>query len=704
VVWLDAVGSTPATPLTVLNQVGTGWLAVEIPAGATGALALRISNGSTTSALVKLNAATPHHLDAMQIVPSGAFRLFGRNLALPGSMPTVMVDGQAASVNLAASDEHMLSVTAPAGLRASSAAVITVDNGNGSGASTLDRSINIATGNSGDPLGLGVGWAAAYAPLMGKIINAATDTRLSSRVICNGAIDDAPALAAALIFAQRNGGGVVTLPAGTCRLGRGVQIFSSTILQGAGKDKTTLQHDTDFPVFGNNMDVVAVRDLAIVNVGTNTANSMSLRDSSRIALQRLRIDLGAAKAMPWLYTSRNVAIVDSDFIQRGSLGAPGGPMLADNAGLVFTGNQTRFLNNIGTSFQGTRDAYIAGNTWTRDAIRQSDPGVVHTITLDFAHRIAVVNNSFLTVNGPVDPRKNDSEVILTEGGGGRRTEALGQVLTASASTLRDPSATVNPNALRKGALPENFGIAIVAGKGAGQARSVTGFSAGTFSIDKPWDVVPDTSSRYATAVWGIEKALIKGNSLSGSPRGILIYSTAAREVDIVANSMVENGGILVRSFQKVSAGWLSPLFNIRIEDNVISNSQRRAASTLSVHFANGDGQAFGTAVVGIEVRRNRLTANSPNIDVTNYMGPVGKEGYMNQMNVETSAYVPSSTPRLLGTVMQGNTCTQCATAFRLGTGAVGTMLSGNILVNSGGLWSNTATANSSDVALNTWVR
>ena len=41
---------------------------------------------------------------------------------------------------------------------------------------------------------------------------------------------------------------------------------------------------------------------------------------------------------------------------------------------------------------------------------------------------------------------------------------------------------------------------------------------------------------------------------------------------------------------------------------------------------------------------------------------------------------------------------------RFGTGAVGTMLIGNELLNSGGLWSDTAVPNSGESALATWVR
>jgi hypothetical protein len=325
------------------------------------------------------------------------------------------------------------------------------------------------------------------------------------------------------------------------------------------------------------------------------------------------------------------------------------------------------------------------------------------VTLNFAHHFALVGNTFDTVNGPVDPAKNDSETILSEGGGNRRTESLGTVASATATTLTDSKGTVNPNARVNGAIPENYGLAIVAGTGAGQSRRVTQFNAGTYTVDRAWDVLPDSSSRYAAAMWTVEKALFKGNRLSNSPRGLMLYGSAVREVDLVGNTMAENGGILVRATQQMSAGWFTPILNVRIADNTIVNTTRLAASTLAVHFANIDGQAFGTAMIGVEVRHNAVTANSPNLDFTRFEGPVGIEGYTNQMNVESSAYTATALPRLLGTVLQANTCTHCATAFRLGTGAAGTVLSDNVLVDTGSLWSNTATSTSSEKALDTTV-
>lgn len=702
IVWLDAVGSTKVTELPVVNQVGTGWLAVQIPTGVTGALALRISNGSNNSARIALNAAMPMHLDTTRISPSGAFRIFGRNLLLPGSTPVVTAGGLTANVNLAASDEHMLTVTAPAGLSVGVSVAVTVDNGNGLGPATLPRQPTVAPGTGADPFGLGIGWTAAFDPQTKLLIDAGGDARLGSRMVCNGRTDDAPALREALVYAQRNGGGMVQMPAGVCVLGSSVQIFPQTILKGAGIDRTELQHTVDSPIFADRVDLYALRDFALTNVGATAGSSLNLKNGTRLVVQRVRVNSGA-KALANIYGHTDVAVVDSEFTQSGSLNAPGALTLTSDVGLVFTGNRVRFLNNIGTNFDQVSDAYVQGNSWTRDVIRQSDPGVVHIVTINFARRIAMVGNSFDIVNGPADPSINHGETILTEGGGATRTESLGSVANAGLQTLTDPSARVNPNAYVNGTLPDNYGLAIVAGKGAGQTRRVTDFLAGTFTVDPPWDVVPDASSRYAAAVWGLESALIKANRLTGNSRGIMIYSTAARQVAIVGNSLSNSAGILVRSFQKVADGWFSPIVGVQVEGNTVANSNGSFPSFIAVNFANFDGQAVGTSHIGVEVRRNRLTANDPNIDATAFYGPEATEGYSNQLNTAAVA-AATPLPRLLGTILQDNNCTNCATAIRLGTGAAGTVLWGTELVNSGTLFTDTATGNGAEKATATVVR
>ena len=81
------------------------------------------------------------------------------------------------------------------------------------------------------------------------------------------------------------------------------------------------------------------------------------------------------------------------------------------------------------------------------------------------------------------------------------------VASATADTITDPNNTINVNPFGTG-LPENYGVAIVSGTGAGQSRDVISYSNYTMQVDHPWDVIPDSTSHYATFVWGLEKALI----------------------------------------------------------------------------------------------------------------------------------------------------------------------------------------------------
>lgn len=685
--------------LPVLSRAGEQGLAVQLPGRLPPAAALTVSRDGVASAPWRLNAPRPEHLDTTELAPGGRFHIVGRNLLRPGVVPRVSVDGRVAKVDLAASQEQVLVASAPEGLRAGTRAVVRVDDGNGPVA--LPQAVAVARAGR-DPFGTGVGWAAAFAVLQPRAFDAATDARLPARVRCDGQSDDAPALQAALRHVSSQGGGVLRLPAGHCRLAASVQLPAATVLQGAGRGQTLLLAQADSPLWTNGADLVALRQLSMRSTLPGATSSLNFKKGSRVLVQDVAIDEGEA-ATAWMYGIENLAILDSAFTQVGTGRSPGAVQAVDNRGFVFARNEVRFAQGIGTSFDQVRDAWVEGNRWTRDAARQAESGVVHTVTLNFARRIALVGNSFEVVNGPVDQSRNDGEALLTEGGGAQRTEGIGSVVSASPTTLFDPSARL-PAGLVAGALPDNYGIVIVAGRGAGQARRVTGFAGGRFTVDSPWDLVPDAGSRYATALWGLEKALIQGNRFTQHPRGIWLYSTAVRDVDIVGNTLVENGGILVRAFQRLDAHWFSPLLGVRVLHNDVRNDGGLFQSYIAVHFANADGLLFGASHLGVEVRDNLVRANAPNTDGSPFMGPAGREGYMNQMNVETPTAARGRHAALLGTVMQGNRCERCDTAFRLGSGAEGTVIVDSRLRDCGTLWSNTVTAPGTTGAVGTYVR
>ena len=660
----------------MISKFGQGWLAFRLPQSFTGPLVVHVNNGKFRSDSVKLNVARAYHLDALEIVPLGTFHIFGRNLFLPNYKPSVTVDGLAASIDLDASNEHMLKVTAPQGLSPTRNSIITVNNGNGSGISRLDRKIQVSVGFIGDPFGLGVGWGAGFSGISSKVFNVASDSRLSKKVVCNEIVDNTASLQFAIDNIAASGGGVLQLPTGTCRLAGTIKLKSKVVIQGAGKDLTIVKYEHNYPFFGRGVDLFGLRELTMINAG-GSIESPLLQDSTHVFIQNVKFILGGGTHM-YLTNNKNFVVMNSDFIQTKNMGGYGPYTFGDCSGMVFVGNVTTF-GDEGTIFSRIHDSYIFNNYFTRDANdNQNSRSVVHSLAIDFAYRIALVGNSFDVVGGPVVNKvRNDGEAILTEGGGGQRTENTGIVAFATTNTLSDPSNIINVMPFLNGVIPENYGVAIVKGKGAGQSRQVVAYSNGSLTIDRPWEVVPDVTSHYATFVWGLEKSLIKENRLSQNPRGIWLYQTAVREVDIVNNIINDGGGIYLRSAQFLKDKLFVPIYGVRIQNNKISNSSGDWSSYIDVSFVRRDSNDFGLATIGVEVRNNFIKANRPNLTLRSEDAGLS-EGYVNMMRLEADYKSPSSQTRLLGTIFQDNTCVGCDVGFKVREGARGTVQFGNL--------------------------
>ena len=698
-VYLD---SAQSSALTIVNRFATNWIAVQLPAGITDAITLRVSNDTGTSAQVKLNAAIPLHLDATRLVPGGAFRLFGRNLLVGNATPTITVDGAAATIDLTRSDEHMLVANAPTALQPTSATVIAVDNGNGTGPTPLDRTIAVVNAGSGDPLNLGVGWAAAFSTLTGRTIATATDSRLSSKAVCNGSQDDTQAIQSAVDLAASIGGAVVTIPAGTCRLAGGIALRSNVVLQGAGKTSTTLAYESNYPIFAVGIDLAGVRNLSLVH-NSAAEEAPLLKNSTRVFLQNVGINLGTSRQM-FLDGNRDFVFINSDIVQVASISSQGPFLLNNSAGLVFEGNNVRWVDGA-PAFGQAHESYLHANHFTRDGSHQNAGGTVHSMVLDFGYRLAVVGNTFDVANGPITNKtRNDGETILAEGGGAGRTENLGYVTSATATTVSDSGNTINVDPFGAGSIPENYGVAIVGGTGAGQTRRLVAYSQPTMTVDRAWDITPDTTSRYATFVWGLEKSLIKNNMLSQNPRGIWLYHTAIRDVDVIGNTITEGGGIYLRSYQNLTNKYFMPIYNVIIAGNKISNTTGNWMSYINSVFVNSDARAFGIATLGIEMRSNQIVANQPNVESA-WEEYAGVEGYMNMMRVESnSAYESSAVPRQLGSILTNNSCFHCATVVRVGTGAGATTILNTQVNDSQTPLTDWATTSSGEKSIGTLMR
>lgn len=668
-------GSAPLV-LERINMFGETWASFRLPSTAHGALIVRLGNSEGLGNAVKLNAATAFHLDALQLAAQGKFRVFGRNLLVAGFVPTVTVDGRAAVLDLAGSDENMLLATAPAQLGNQSQVAISVDNGNGTGPGILQRQISSVAGNGKDAFDLGVGWADAFTAIAGQTLLANKDARLAHPLKCNGLDDDTTALQEAINLAHATGGATVVMPAGTCRLTSSVTLKSNVVLQGSGKTRTLLVSEANYPLWGRRIHLAGLRDFTLRN-GSGGVESALLEDSERVFFQNVVFDLQGGIQM-FLTGNRNFVIGHCEFQQPKNLQDNGPFVLSQTSGLVFAHNQIVFANGS-PNFGRVHDAYIGENHISRDVRGNlNSKGVIHSMTLDFTHRVAIVGNLFDVIGGPVTNKvRNDGETILSEGGALNRTENTGYVKNAGPFTLFDPDVKHKVHPFEPNVIPENYGVAIVGGTGNGQARRVLSYSQGTLTVDRAWDVVPDSSSRYVSFVWGLEKTLIKGNRLSHNPRGIWLYQSVVRDVDIIANTITEGGGIYLRSAQNLKDQLFTPMYGVRVADNTISNAGGEWPSYIHLAFVRMDEQAFGLGSIGVEIRNNTLRANQPNISLKEEESG-GVEGFVAKTRFEGDTQGRSKNQmRMLGTVFQDNRCVGCDMGMMVREGAVGTVQDGN---------------------------
>lgn len=663
-VLLDGPGGS-RKELPVVNRVGEMQMAVQLPATLADPVIVHVTNSHGTSEPLRLNAARPQQLDATRLAPGGRFRVFGRSLRVAGHQPSLTVAGQPATIDLEASTESMLVATLPATAQPTEAATIASDNGNGTGTTSLEVPVAIEAG-AGDPLDPEVGWSAGFS-FAGHSVRAAA--------LCDGTSDDKEPIAAAVKQAVKDGGGVVLLPAGICRLAGTVDLASKVILRGAGQDRTILRYEANVPIYAEGFDLVGLQDLQLLNAGP-VEEGMVWQKNTRSVVQRVTLDMG--KSRQWFVTQNRDFFFDHNIIKQSDSYNEQNPYRFDGSvGLVFSHNWS--VNVAGSpTFQFVHDSVFLDNRFTRDARSQDESPVVahHQFVVDFSYRIAIVGNRFDVINGPVTNKlRNDGETILVEGGGPLRTEQIGTVGQATARTLTDPQNVINVDPFKTG-LPWNFAVAIVSGKGAGQARRVTGYRASTLDLDRDWDIVPDAQSHYATFVWGLEDTLIAGNTLQDNPRGIWLYQSSIRNVAVIGNTIAEGGGIFLRSFQNIGQHHFDVQLNTLVADNVITNSTRAWMSHIVVANVSSDPQAFGTGQIGIEVRRNRIVANTPNVTST-IEDYASQEGFVGLVRTENEGGQLTAVPNILGLIVQNNVCERCDKPYVTGTGSVGAVYADN---------------------------
>jgi len=421
-------------------------------------------------------------------------------------------------------------------------------------------------------------------------------------------------------------------------------------------------------------------DLSLVNIdnsGSATMGNLRANKISEVFFQRIRFDLNRGDWLE-LENGDKLVIANSDFTQGvNDKSSYRGPInLTACTNFVIAHNSFTFAVH-GLNLNYAHQGVFENNRVYRDGSARY-PGELfnHVLILNFTQNIAVLNNLFKVINGPAQ-NSNDGEAIFAEGGGPDRVdEEAGAVSGATATTLQDNSK--NWSNFRHRPV-----VAIVSGKGMGQWRSITSRNGNTLTLDRAWDVVPEGGCHYAIFNWGAHNWLVQGNTLEGNRRGITLYHNATTQVAIVNNTLTNSGSIDLTPIQQEYNGrqQFIPMYNNQIVGNSVANTDQSNGVFIGVHTVqHSQERTFGTSVIGLEVRNNRLTAGRPNVPAV--VDASFPEGYLNYLQYhQRGIYIDEQIPAVLGSIFENNTATNCDNGLHLNSGSYNTVVCNLQLIN-----------------------
>jgi hypothetical protein len=235
-------------------------------------------------------------------------------------------------------------------------------------------------------------------------------------------------------------------------------------------------------------------------------------------------------------------------------------------------------------------------------------------------------------------------------------------------------------------------LAIVSGPGAGQWRKITGSAGNTFYLDKGLEIYPEVGDRFVIAHPGYLNVIIRNNNMSGNPFGVAMFDGTFINVSVTSNTMTDNGGVYLSPSQTTRSSFktFSTYRNIEINNNIINNKSGYFPAYINISFRLVDQTTFfGRSLDTIEVRSNQLTARpGTNLSLFPF-----SEGYANMIWHQNGfyTYVEENKNPIVGTVLQGNFCTNCPVNYKLTGGVLNTTIWNGASVNTNGFASTFST-------------
>jgi hypothetical protein len=508
---------------------------------------------------------------------------------------------------------------------------------------------------SDDPLELGVAWA--------KDFNWTRQYNVKDYgAKGDGIANETTAIQSAIDAVKSAGGGVVFFPIGTYK-STSIQLPAGVVLQGESRENSVLSFSNNNPT-----NFITTKGDGITNGRTGVANlkiGIEMKNPYQVFPDHF-VNFGNANGsgLTWVVFTVN-RTAEKFFIKDVIFDYPTTEREGRGRTIGIYANQYVLMNgieakgwNVNTSGMTSKyseisdcnfEAYneggftLSANMYTlmeRNSIRFKTP--INDKSIDRGYEItshSYIANNHVENSSSVD---NWNEQILFEPRDGI-TKMYGTI-TAGTST----SVTVNPRKDANGVLyghvtdsylnlpaiaqqnnwsleynkyPQGWYITITDGRGLGQFRKVISLNSTTslVGIDKPWDVIPNNTSKFVITVPALNNIAYKNTMKTGS-KPLLFYQNSYETV-FADNYSEDTQGYHITNYYVLSGGtsksrFASSYFNRMVNNVAIGVARNRSTGGIGYHYdmqlveATGE-NAFAYTCYGMDIKNNSVRSVLP---------------------------------------------------------------------------------------------
>ncbi|RCW77975.1 right-handed parallel beta-helix repeat-containing protein [Phyllobacterium bourgognense] len=387
----------------------------------------------------------------------------------------------------------------------------------------------------------------------------------------DGAADDTAAIEAALTAAASVAPATIYFPAGTYLIGSVLRAPDNVHWLGDGMDATEIRLGKKV---SGSMVVDANRNAQFekltLNADGNTGSKplLWIPGVENLRLQAMRLKAWGAPALE-AHDASGLYIDSSELIENGSF--------YGNSRQIFMTNNRFRMTGYGESvvaLWGGREFSMVGNDLANADENRDDGHGIGRFFVAQGHA-GSMENMYWGDNVSHQAAPHNCNKVDCNKGEQICFEMVGSDLKDGfkAATAN----TVNFSSLAASDKAGGQDLVIVGGRGAGQHRRIVSVNDNTATLDKAWNVVPDSSSRFALAAAASQMA-IYNNTFQGRPSyfkhdsdstAVLLYGNVYDAVVDRNNISQMRHGMMTVALS--SANGLSPYF-LQYSNNTVSDS------------------------------------------------------------------------------------------------------------------------------------